>query len=589
MKRFLAMLLALAMMLSLAACGSSSSDSTDSTASTETSTEATTEEGGEAEATVVSAGDAVSGGELTIYWQEFYNSYDPSLADNRNYALWFERLWSPDWDSSRSDYDWSSEYITMEYMTGQLAASWEVADDYSTITVTLRDDVYFQTLDAEYDYYGGRQLNATDVAWSYCRLLGIDGYEQCESEQDWSSTLYMLESCEVVDDLTIIFHFNTTSETAINDFIIAGVCIGGVEWDTLTADQQSDWHYACGTGPFMVTDYVADSYMTLVKNPDYYMYDENGVQLPYLDSVTLVCIPDSSNIVAQFIAGSVDIVGWGNDVINSSEKAQLKDALSSDSYTEYSYTTNPCGIFLKMTYEPFQDINVRIAIQKAIDMETITTQYYGLDIDELQLFGIWSQTTNWSSVSTWSDELLETYSYDPDAAKALLEEAGYGDGFEFEIVLFASMDVDLYTLVAEYLAVVGITMNITTVSTPPEMQAVGLDATNMGSIPGTVCLYSLSGGIQNYASFGNNNNGCITDDTLDALIAAVQDATTVEEQTAAAQAEDLYVAEMHYTIQCGPCEIVNSYISSKVGGYSGERLWKNWNVTTILTHIWAAE
>ncbi len=49
------------------------------------------------------------------------------------------------------------------------------------------------------------------------------------------------------------------------------------------------------------------------------------------------------------------------------------------------------------------------------------------------------------------------------------------------------------------------------------------------------------------------------------------------------------MAQMHYTIQCGPCERVNSFISSRVGGYSGERLWKNWNVTTILTNIWVTD
>ncbi len=587
MKKLISLMMALAMVLSLAACGSSGSSSTESTDTT--TTESTEESSSTSAEATASSDEPVEGGELTIYWQEFYNSYDPSLADNRNYALWFERLWSPDWDSSREDYDWSSEYVTMDNMTGQLAASWEVADDYSSMTVTLRDDVYFQTLDEEYDYYGGRQLTASDVAWSYERLLGIDGVEQCESEQDWSSKIPMLESCEVVDDLTIIFHFNTTSETAINDFMIAGVNIAGSEWDELTEDQQSDWHYACGTGPFIISEYVADSYMTLVKNPDYYMYDEYGNQMPYLDSVTLVCIPDSSNIVAQFISGSVDIIGWGNDVINSSEKQQVRDSLSEDEYTEYSYVTNPCGIFLKQCYEPLQDLNVRIAIQKAIDMETITTEYYGLDASELDYFGIWSQTTDWSSVDSWDDELLEEYTYDPEVSLELLEEAGYGDGFEFTVVLFSSMDVDLYTLVAEYLNEVGITMNIETVSTPVEMQAVGLDTTDNRCIPGTVCLYALSGGIQNYASYGNNNNGAFADDVLDSLIDDLQNATTMEEQTEAAQAEDLYMAEMHYTIQCGPCERVNSFVSSRVGGYSGERLWKNWNVTTILTNIWVTD
>lgn len=593
MKRMIALLLAVGMMLSLAACGSGSDSSTAESSSPESSAaESTAAESSSAEtsaAELATTGDPVEGGDITVYWQEFYNSYDPSLADNRNYALWFERLWSPDWSSSREDYDWSSEYVTMDNMTGQLAASWEVADDYSSMTVTLRDDVYFQKLADEYDYYGGRQLNAEDVAWSYRRLLGLDGQAQCESEQDWSSKIPMLESIEVVDDLTLIFHFNTTSETAINDFMIAGVCIGGVEWDDLTDEQRSDWHYACGTGPFIISDYVADSYMTLVKNPDYYMQDDAGNQLPYLDSVTLVVVPDSSNIVAQFISGSIDIVGWGNDVINSSEKQQIRDSLDEGTYTEYSYVTNPCGVFLKQCYEPLANKDVRIALQKSVNLEEITTQYYGLDVSELQYFGIWSQSTDWSSVDSWDDSLKEEYTYDPEAAKQLLADAGYADGFEFTVVLFSAMDVDLYTLAAEYMAQVGVTMNIETVSTPPEMQAVGLDTSDNRCIPGTVCLYNISGGVQNYASYGNNNNGAINDSELDNLIAAVQAATTIEEQNEAAQAEDLYVAQQHYTLQLGPCERVNSYISGRVGGYSGERLWKNWNVTTILTNIWVTE
>jgi peptide/nickel transport system substrate-binding protein len=474
----------------------------------------------------------------------------------------------------------------MEFMTGQLAESWEVADDYSSMTVKLRDDVKFQKLDDQYDYYGGRNLTAADVAWSYDRLLGIDGVAQCESEQDWSSKIGMLDSCEVVDDTTITFHFNTTSETAINDFIIAGVCIAGPEWDSLSQDQKSDWHYACGTGPFMVVDYVADSYMTFQKNPDYYMTDDAGNQLPYLDEVTMVVIPDTSNVVAQFISGSLDYIGWGNDVINSSEKQQIRDSLDDSAYVEYTYTTNPCGIFLKQNYEPFQNLNVRIAMQKAIDLETITTQYYGQDVSDLKLFGIYSQTTDWSSFSSWDDELLSEYEYDPDAAKQLLADAGYADGFEFTMVLFAQQDVDLYTLVGEMLKEVGITMNIETVSTPPEMQAVGLDTTDTRCIAGTCCLYALSGGIQNYASFGNNNNGAINDSKLDDLIVTLQNATTIAEQTEAAQAEDLYVAQQHYTIQCGPCETVSSFVSSRIGGLGSERIFKNWNDTTVLTHIW---
>ena len=96
MKKITALLLALAMVFALAACGggSTSPGSASSAGSTASS--------GSGDTTpVTTSGDPVEGGSITVFWQEFYNGYDPSIADNRNYALWFDRLWSPDWNSSR--------------------------------------------------------------------------------------------------------------------------------------------------------------------------------------------------------------------------------------------------------------------------------------------------------------------------------------------------------------------------------------------------------------------------------------------------------------------------------------------------------
>ena len=151
------------------------------------------------------------------------------------------------------------------------------------------------------------------------------------------------------------------------------------------------------------------------------------------------------------------------------------------------------------------------------------------------------------------------------------------------------MDVDLYTLVAEQLAQVGITMNIETVPTPPRCRPSAWTRPTTAASPGTVCLYSMNQASQSYLSYGNNNNGAFNDPEMDALFEALTSSQTLEEQVANAKAADEYVAQQHYTIQCGPCEKVNSYISSRIGGYSGERLWKNWNVTTILTNIWVNE
>ena len=62
----------------------------------------------------------------------------------------------------------------------------------------------------------------------------------------------------------------------------------------VTAEQKADWHYAAGTGPYILEEYVPDSHMLLVRNENYYDYDERYPEnkLPYLDSITLQDILD---------------------------------------------------------------------------------------------------------------------------------------------------------------------------------------------------------------------------------------------------------------------------------------------------------
>jgi len=52
----------------------------------------------------------------------------------------------------------------------------------------------------------------------------------------------------------------------------------------------NDWHHAIGTGPFILKDFVSGSSMTLIKNPNYWAYDERHPenQLPYMDGLKIL-------------------------------------------------------------------------------------------------------------------------------------------------------------------------------------------------------------------------------------------------------------------------------------------------------------
>jgi peptide/nickel transport system substrate-binding protein len=533
------------------------------------------------------SGEPVYGGEITTYFQEFYNNYDPSIADNRNYAIWYESLFAMDWGLENSGEIFVDDYMHMSRMTGQLAEDYTFED--SVMTVKLRDDVYFQ----DKAPYNGRKLTAGDVKWNYDRLLGYGEFEgnPIQTEVPWPVILYMVESVETEGENTVIFRFNTSSELALNDFITSQVCIGGPEWDELSDAEKSDWRNAAGTGPFILEEYVPDSHMTFVKNENYYGYDERHPEnkLPYIDKLTYQLVADTTNLVTQFKAGRIDVIAWGGNVLTRTEIEQVR-GMPADSYKEYNFIGAPPGIGYKLTYEPFSDIRVRTALQMAINSEEIYTKYYDYDVEDLGIPGLFAFSTGYSTVDEWDQELYDSYyTYDPEGAKRLLAEAGYADGFAFDVVIFGALDADLFTLAASYLSKVGVTMNVTVAASPMEMQQIGYDESNGKSI-------FVAGGksrkmeiLATFGTGGATNSIFNNDPAFDEMLDKLNRAETLEEAERISKEMDLYFAQQHWVLHLGGGEVFTTFLSSRIGGYTGERLWKNWNANTILSHVWATD
>ena len=574
-KRLTSLLLILAMLLALAACGNGSNstpEETNSVSSGDTSAEPI-------------ASEPQYGGDLVVYFQEFYNEYDPSMADIDNYALWYEPLFGIDWSRDDTGEIYTTGYMTMEYMTGQIAESYTFED--GVLTVQIRDDVYFQ----DKEPYNGRQLVAEDVKWSYDRLLGIgSGYDTpYECTTDWVGTLYMLDSIETDGDFTVIFHFNTSSELALDAFITSQVMIGGHEWDELTDEQKSDWHYAAGTGPYILTEYEPDNYMKLTRNENYYDYDERYPenQLPYLDSITLQLVSDSTTAQTQFMSGNLDIIAWGGNVLTSTEAELLQETMNPEDYVMYTYVGSPTGIALKQTHEALSDVRVRTALQMAVNSEEIYHDYFDYDTDDLNICGAWALETLYSSVDEWDQELYDSYTvYDPEGAKELLAEAGYPDGFSFDVVIFEALDADLFTLTASYLSQIGVTMNVSVATSPLEMQQQGKDLTNEISIFGSGGATNIAGIARYYTIDGSENSTGYNDPEFEAMLDSFNACETLDEAIEIGKQIDEYWAEQHLCLYMGGAELFNCFISGRIQGYSGERLWKNWNSTQILARIW---
>jgi peptide/nickel transport system substrate-binding protein len=328
--------------------------------------------------------------------------------------------------------------------------------------------------------------------------------------------------------------------------------------------------------------------MTFSRNENYYGVDErNGNQLPYIDTINLVYIADSANVLAQAMSGDLDWFGEnGKDVLSGDQLEQLS---ASGAGTLYAYnTSSPAAIALKVGQEPFNDIRVRQAMQLAIDLEGANIY---LDNDgDVVVPGLWTPSLSWSTVGSWSQELQDEFTYDPEKAKELLAEAGYPDGFTFEIELDPTADLELYQLAASYLKEVGITMNISVAAEMMEAVQHSQDYDDPRQSAG------FGGGYSSYMlAFMMTGNGAMPnayghdDEEYLGKLDAMGAATSADEQTAIAQELDQMFPAAHWAILVAGMQPTYDFMSSRIGGYTGEKVYYSDNMRTIWARLWVEE
>lgn len=590
LRRFLALLLAMTMALALAACTNSGETESDPGGSpSDTSSPAPAGPDSGADPGPGAGGKPVYGGDITsiALANGIVAFYDPSaMADGVTYALWLEGLWSFDITSGYAAY---SDNVPASALRGQLAESWTWDEENATLTVKLKE-VHFQKLDDQYDYYGGRQVTAADVKWSYDRLTGLgSGYDEpMRTDAGWDRNLVMLAGVEVIDDTTVAFTLKSGDEVTLNNFMTQFVKIGGPEWDALSDEQKSDYHYACGTGPYYLTELVAGSQVVLTKNEDYYDYDPRYPEnrLPYLDSITFVSIPDTTNIVTQFTSNNLDVIA--SSTLSESEESQI-EASGVDYYTLSFTTDRPEFLAMRCSCEPFNNKDVRLAMQLAIDLDTIHTQYLGLD-GEVELSALWNPgTTEWSTVDEWSDELRAEYGYDPDRAKELLAGAGYPDGFEITVAIDSTMDTDLWQLCAEYWAKVGVIvhfdmhqtyMEVKTIATDPN-QTMSTGSTGAGATASLTAAQNqtIDGGWASGLWHGNSEYA----DILTQMGAAA----TLAQQAELARQADLIYAQEHWTVNLSGMQETTGFYSGRLHLYENGYLGSGKIAGALFATMWA--
>jgi peptide/nickel transport system substrate-binding protein len=399
------------------------------------------------------------GSELVIRANRDIVNFDPYYTETLTsiYGAWMERLVADDWTVDPAEWDYKITWHPSKYLKGQLAEDWEFKDPHTHI-VHLRKGVHWQNIPPA----NGREFIADDVVFHYNRLYGLGGgFSKPSPFRSADIRFKDLISVTALDKYTVVFKFRTLDpeniiETLHNAY--QAQCIENPEAVKKWGDV-ADWHYAIGTGPFILQDFVPRKSATLVKNHHYWGHDERYPQnrLPYLDSIKFLIIPDDDEALEMMRAGKIDIM----DRVFFKQAQAMKE--TNPEISQIFIPRTPTVTLLpRNDVKPFNDIKVRIALQKAIDLPSIAESHYGGSVDPYpSTLTATKYMKGWGfPYEEWPLDLKDEYKYNPEAARNLLTEAGYPHGFKTNVIADTDGDMVLLQTVKSYFADIGVDMEI---------------------------------------------------------------------------------------------------------------------------------
>lgn len=303
-----------------------------------------------------------------------------------------------------------------------LATSWENIGG-TTWQFRLREDVAF---------HNGEPLTAETVKFSIERVMDPEQQSPIQEFRTFAGV-------EVVDTYTFNIHTTTVDPLVPAKLTLFGGAIVPMAYIEEVGDQAFA-ERPVGTGPFQFVEWVRDDRVVLEANPNYWQ------GRPALDRVTFVGIPNAASRVSALLTGEVDIVtGLPSDFIQTVE---------SNPSTRVDSTEGLRIFYLSLAYPdgPTADTRVRQAISHAIDTQLLIDGVAGGQGVQI--------AAPVASANFGFNPDLNPYTYDPERARELLEEAGYPDGFEVDFATRPGIYEDLAVAIVGMLEDVGITADL---------------------------------------------------------------------------------------------------------------------------------
>ncbi len=328
----------------------------------------------------------VRGGNLVYARQNETEGLDPLNASNGNGDIFAdELLYDPLVRSNPTGGD--------DLVPG-LASSWDVSPDGLTYTFHLRPGVEFSN---------GQKLTAQDVKFS------LDRFGNPKTNVLLSNVAVGYKSSEVVNASTVAVHLSQPVAAFLYNISIFPAFI--VPMKLVQSEGANFFKHPVGTGPFMLKELVAGSHVTFVRNPHYW---ESGK--PYLNSVRFDFATDSSSRLLELENGQAQIA---DGVLFSQINAvQGRKGL----VVQPAKVPLFVGLWLNHKRGPFADLNVRRAMQYALNKQLINKSIF-------RGTGTIPNSVLMALKGDAGPATVKPYAYSLSQAKAMMAKSKFPKGF----------------------------------------------------------------------------------------------------------------------------------------------------------------
>lgn len=329
-----------------------------------------------------------------------------------------------------------------------IAESWTVNADATEYTFKIRPGVTFSD---------GTPLDAAAVAKNY----DVFGLGNKALKHPVSEVINNYERSEVIDPLTVKFYFKRPSPGFLQGTSAIGSGLVAASTLSLPFEELGDATKIIGSGPFVVESETIGKELNLKAREDYVWgpakLEHQG--RAYLDGITYIITGEDSVRIGALLAGQADFI----------RQVQAYDESQVEAQDYQIYAPSTRGVNNSVVFRPdnplVADVKVRQALLHATDAKEIVTTLFSANYPQA--------TSIIASSALGYKDISAKLAFDPDKAKALLDEAGWSvgshglrqkDGKDLVLTAYESLpqpqNKETLQLVAQQWGKVGVKLNV---------------------------------------------------------------------------------------------------------------------------------